>query len=464
MEPLNRVAAERLQREEAAKRERDRRRNEGDRDALKVSDPGTNSVMFTGLETTASARKAVFGASTSTGQRAKAQAVLEEVAAQHPVSCASVALRVVEPFHQISEDVQAGQIGDHYDQDIRHILVLAPSEENLWNMAYTETRFWHSERGSAAGRAMTDDRRYGLLVAARDKYFPDWEARAATAIAPTATPQQAQPEPGPEPEPTYATNSGGTPMTEGAGAAATEGFWEGVAKGAINLAVSNVINNAGAIISAAGGALQVTGTDPSAYVTTIPDDHMAYLDRGRKPVSQRLMVGLNNAYRVCGQYQPQSGGAQARMDSDVPSWINLAISYQWGWQTVADDSSCLHVYGLNLVPVAIRNPFFTEWNIDVHTSTLSPDQFNPVAGIRISLTVGEKYVFWNSSKTLVIDLYGDGTIATIPGILSRGAQIDASGPVQQDDGGEGAQSAATAPPADDWRAAADEQFERTNPF
>jgi hypothetical protein len=104
------------------------------------------------------------------GQRRRAVAALQQSAASGPFTCAAVALVGVEPFYAVMGEMGAGEIGDHYLQDIPDILASVPTDNQLWAMAQRETEFWNSARGSFIGAQMTAEERYGLLLKARKEW------------------------------------------------------------------------------------------------------------------------------------------------------------------------------------------------------------------------------------------------------------------------------------------------------
>jgi hypothetical protein len=105
------------------------------------------------------------------GQRAKAIAVLQRISKENPVSIATVALPEVRWLHGWARDLFSAQIGDHYEQDIAHLLRKPPTDANLREMVETETRFWNSERGNWAGRMLTADDRFDRLVNSRTEWL-----------------------------------------------------------------------------------------------------------------------------------------------------------------------------------------------------------------------------------------------------------------------------------------------------
>ncbi|HEU5476070.1 MAG TPA: hypothetical protein VFV67_36045, partial [Actinophytocola sp.] len=125
-------------------------------------------------------------------QRDKAIRVLDGIAKEHPVSVAAVARRPVAAAMDILRGIgmrtgagglseslgnwmagslQAGEIGDHYDRDVRDILVKEPTDANLRELAQRETEFWNSNRGSTVGALMTEDMRYNTLINARNQWL-----------------------------------------------------------------------------------------------------------------------------------------------------------------------------------------------------------------------------------------------------------------------------------------------------
>ncbi|MEE6261339.1 hypothetical protein [Plantactinospora sonchi] len=104
------------------------------------------------------------------GQRDKAMAVLNEIEAKNPISSAAVARNMLDKVMWAVGNVAAGQIGDHYDQEVRELLSQPPTNENLRALAERETEFWNSPRGSDAGAMMGADTRYQLLLLSRAEW------------------------------------------------------------------------------------------------------------------------------------------------------------------------------------------------------------------------------------------------------------------------------------------------------
>jgi hypothetical protein len=129
-------------------------------------------------------------AGNQSGQRDKALAVLSRISKEHPTSVATVAKRPLEDYVKGTEawgrnwarNVQAGQIGDHYERDVADTLALPPTNENLRSLAETETKFWQSPRGSTVGGWFSADWRYGMLVEARTDWLNSLPAADATRI------------------------------------------------------------------------------------------------------------------------------------------------------------------------------------------------------------------------------------------------------------------------------------------
>ncbi|MEO3743649.1 hypothetical protein [Plantactinospora sp. B5E13] len=113
------------------------------------------------------------------GQRDKAMAVLREIEAQHPISSAAVARNMLDKVMWFAGNMAAGQIGDHYDQEVRELLSQPPTNENLRTLAERETEFWNSPRGSDVGAMMGADTRYQLLLLSRAEWVRElpWELR-----------------------------------------------------------------------------------------------------------------------------------------------------------------------------------------------------------------------------------------------------------------------------------------------
>jgi Excreted virulence factor EspC, type VII ESX diderm len=124
-----------------------------------------------GAEEGVATAQVVPGSGRQVGQRDKAIAVLEGISKDHPVSVATVAVRQVRWFRGWAFNVASATIGDHYDKDIRHLLVKEPTDANLREVADTETKYWNSERGNWVGRLVSADTRYDMLVEARTEWL-----------------------------------------------------------------------------------------------------------------------------------------------------------------------------------------------------------------------------------------------------------------------------------------------------
>lgn len=113
------------------------------------------------------------------GQRDKAMAVLREIEEKNPISSAGVARNMLDKVDWLVGNWQAGQIGDHYDQEVRDLLNRPPTNENLRALADQETVFWNSPRGSDVGAMMGADTRYQLLLLSRAEWVRElpWELR-----------------------------------------------------------------------------------------------------------------------------------------------------------------------------------------------------------------------------------------------------------------------------------------------
>ncbi|MBE1485523.1 hypothetical protein [Plantactinospora soyae] len=111
------------------------------------------------------------------GQRDKALAVLKEIEAKNPISVAAVARNQLEEVMWL-RNFESGQIGDHYDKDVRELLGKPPTDANLLELARTETEFWYSGRGSYLGMTMGPDWRYGYLLSSR----ADWLTELTPAL------------------------------------------------------------------------------------------------------------------------------------------------------------------------------------------------------------------------------------------------------------------------------------------
>lgn len=136
-----------------------------------IEDLHAGVFRVAGGEEDATAAQATAGGGEQVGQRDKAIAVLEGISKDHPVSVATVAVRQVRWFRGWAFNVASATIGDHYDKDIRHLLVKEPTDANLREVADTETKYWNSERGNWVGRLVSADTRYDMLVEARTEWL-----------------------------------------------------------------------------------------------------------------------------------------------------------------------------------------------------------------------------------------------------------------------------------------------------
>lgn len=136
----------------------------------------SDKAMFYSTQYASDAKNSTVGArEVRTGdefQRSKAVLTLRAHANQEKVSCAAVASIAVEQFFNLAGEWGAGHIGDHYANQIGHLLVLPPTDANLRQMAHVETAFWNTADGSALGAAVDESRRFGMLQEARTV----WEA------------------------------------------------------------------------------------------------------------------------------------------------------------------------------------------------------------------------------------------------------------------------------------------------
>ncbi|WP_035307018.1 type VII secretion target [Actinokineospora inagensis] len=107
----------------------------------------------------------------SDGQRSKAIEVLEKISKEHPVSVATVAIKPVKWLNSWAGNVLSGHIGDHYERDAAAILASPPTNANLRTLADRETKFWNSDQGNWAGRMVSADRRYSMLVDSRTEWL-----------------------------------------------------------------------------------------------------------------------------------------------------------------------------------------------------------------------------------------------------------------------------------------------------
>jgi hypothetical protein len=106
------------------------------------------------------------------GQRDKALAVLQEIEKENPISVAAVARNQVEKVMWLG-NIESGQIGDHYDKDVRDLLNKPPTDANLLELARTETKFWYSDRGSYLGMVMGPEWRYHYLLSSRAEWLTE---------------------------------------------------------------------------------------------------------------------------------------------------------------------------------------------------------------------------------------------------------------------------------------------------
>jgi hypothetical protein len=121
-------------------------------------------------------------------QRDKALAVLDGISKKNPVSVATVAKRPLEWYTNKTQwsdwlrNVEAGQIGDHYEKDVADKLAEEPTDANLRDLAETETKFWTSDRGSTVGGWFSADWRYEQLVESRTEWLAGMPPAEATKI------------------------------------------------------------------------------------------------------------------------------------------------------------------------------------------------------------------------------------------------------------------------------------------
>ncbi|MFC6018592.1 hypothetical protein ACFP2T_20575 [Plantactinospora solaniradicis] len=106
------------------------------------------------------------------GQRDKALAVLKGIEKENPISVAAVARNQVEKVMWLG-NFQSGEIGDHYDKDVRELLNKPPTDANLLELARVETEFWYSDRGSYLGMTMGPDWRYDYLLSSRAEWLTE---------------------------------------------------------------------------------------------------------------------------------------------------------------------------------------------------------------------------------------------------------------------------------------------------
>jgi hypothetical protein len=111
-------------------------------------------------------------ATESLGQRDKALSVLKEIEKQRPVSVAAVARNQLEKVMWI-RNFEAGEIGDHYDKDVRDLLGKPPTDANLRELGREETKFWYSERGSYLGMVLGPEWRYEYLLSSRAEWLTE---------------------------------------------------------------------------------------------------------------------------------------------------------------------------------------------------------------------------------------------------------------------------------------------------
>jgi len=90
--------------------------------------------------------------------------------------------KVSDGFADWARNVQSGHIGDHYEKEVADILAKPPTNENLRNLAETETKFWKSDNGSTVGGWFSADWRYDKLVAARTDWLAGMPPDEAAAI------------------------------------------------------------------------------------------------------------------------------------------------------------------------------------------------------------------------------------------------------------------------------------------